>query len=93
METRTYTAKLKVGERVRIDRPDYEFTHPDKPDPFKGLTGTILSVIFPGDILYEKWGLVNGTGEVKYSVVLDEPLYGTTGYLFSEKELVAILAQ
>lgn len=89
METRTYTANFKVGDTVVIDRPIYELTHPEKADPFKGRTGRIQSVIFPGDVLYEGWGVANGTGEVKYSVVLDEPLHGYVGYLFSENELVA----
>lgn len=86
METRTYTAVFSVGDSVRIERPIYELTH-ETPDPFKGMTGKVKSVIFPGDVLYENWGLPNGTGEVKYLVVLDKPHCGYTDFLFSDNEL------
>lgn len=92
METRTYTAKFNVGQRISIDRPDYKVFH-ETPDPFEGLTGTITRVIFPGDILYEDWGIPNGTGAVNYDVELDKPHCGTTKYIFAENELVSSLAR
>lgn len=75
METRTYTAKFNVGQRIRIKYP------------FEGLTGRITRVIFPGDILYEDWGIPNGTGAINYDVELDKPHHGTTKYIFTENEL------
>lgn len=91
METRTYTAELEAGTRVRIYRPDYQSFH-EKPDPFAGLTGTVVRVIFPGDIMYEGWGMPNGTGEVKYQIELDKeyPATKTKNFLFSGRELARL---
>lgn len=87
METRTYTTKFSVGDLVKVCRPDYEAFH-EKPDPMGGLHGTVKRVIFPGDILYEAWGLANGTGEVKYHIVLDRPVGNAgTDFIFSGNEL------
>lgn len=92
METRTYTAELETGARVRIDRPYYQSFH-EKPDPFADLTGTVVRVIFPGDIMYEGWGLSNGTGEVKYLIELDQEFPGTKtkNFFFSGSELARLL--
>ena len=81
METRNYTAKFNVGDSIVINNPDYEFFH-GKPHPLAGKNGVVKKVIFPGEILYENWGLANGTGEVKYRVELDG-----IAYLLSGKEL------
>ena len=81
MKTRNYTAKFNVGDHITIDNPDYEFLY-GKPHPLAGKNGVIKKVIFPGEILYENWGLANGTGEVKYRVELDG-----IAYLLSGKEL------
>lgn len=89
METRTYTAQFEVGDSIRIERPIFEFTH-ETPDPFKGKTGKVKAVIFPGEMLYKDWGFANGTGEVKYSVELDAPHCGYTGFIFSGNELVKV---
>lgn len=87
METRTYTAKFKVGDRIVVNRTDYETFH-EKPDPMGGFHGTVKRVIFPGDVLYEAWGQANGTGEVKYEVGLDKPVGNAgTDFIFSGKEL------
>lgn len=89
METRTHTAKLNVGDIVRIFRPIFELSH-DTPDPFKGMMGKVKKVIFPGEVLYEGWGVANGTGVVKYHVELDRPHCGHTDFLFSENELIKL---
>ena len=92
METRTYTAQFEVGERVKVSRPDYEiFYGKGAKHPLEGKTGTVLKVIFPGEILYEfaGEGYTNGTGAIQYLVQLDVPKNGTTGrYHLSLKELV-----
>ena len=90
METRTYTAIFNVGDKVRIEQPDYEHIN-GKPHPLAGLMGSITKVIFPGDVLYGMFGgIPNGTGEVKYCVTLNTPKHNATSYLLSEKELLKI---
>ena len=49
-----------------------------------------MKIVFPGDILYEAYGVPNGTGEIKYIVELDEPLYKTIRFFFPAEELVKI---
>ena len=90
METRIYTSKFNVGDKVKVHRPDYEFFH-EKQDPMGGMVGTVKRVVFPGDTLYTAWGLANGTGEVKYHIVLDRPV-GNAGseFIFSGNELITV---
>ena len=85
METRTYTAVFEVGDAVKVN---YRFYEP--PAMLHGRTGKVVKVVFPGDILFEDYGVPNGTGEIKYIVELDEPLYKTIKFYFPAEELVKI---
>lgn len=85
METRIYTAVFNVGDAVKINYRTYEPS-----TMLHGRTGKVVKVVFPGDILYEAYGVPNGTGEIKYIVELDEPLYNTIRFFFPAEELVKI---
>ena len=85
METRIYTAVFNVGDAVKINYRTYEPS-----TMLHGRTGKVVKVVFPGDILYEAYGVPNGTGEIKYIVELDEPLYKTIRFFFPAEELVKI---
>lgn len=85
METRIYTAVFEVGDAVKINYRTY------KPSTMlNGRTGKVVKIVFPGDILYEEYGVPNGTGEIKYIVELDESPYKTIKFFFPAEELVKI---
>lgn len=85
METRIYTAVFNVGDAVKVNYRTY------KPSTMlHGLTGKVVKIVFPGDILYEEYGVPNGTGEIKYIVELDKPPYNATKFFFPAEELVKI---
>jgi hypothetical protein len=90
METRTYTAKFKVGDRVRYNQllPRWDGSN----EALHGKTGIVTRVIFPGDIMYDAWGLANGTGTIQYGVRVDEehPNTKTRDFLFSEMHLTPV---
>ena len=87
METRKHTAKFKVGDTVRYNQilPKWDGTN----EELDGKTGVITRVVFPGDVMYDAWGLANGTGVVQYGVCLDEPhpTTNTRDFIFSEIHL------
>lgn len=87
METRIYTAVFEVGDAVKVN---YRTNEPST--MLHGRTGKVVKVVFPGDILFEAYGdgVPNGTGEIKYIVELDEPLFNITKFYFPAKELVKI---
>ena len=90
METRTYTNKFSEGDKVRYNQvlPNWDGSN----EVLHGKTGIVTRVIFPGDIMYDAWGMANGTGAILYGVRLDEPhpITNTRDFIFSEIRLTPV---